>query len=218
VYYIADHLEIGDLMLIKKIPSVIPYYVTGLSWVLYALIFPMYRWLDFLMVIVLSAAVFCVCKKIFPGKEIILEVPHRTGDDELDRIYSQVFQSIKEMRELNGDIKGEGISRQIDQLEIVTKSILDVLEKEPDKANQIRRFLNYYLPTTIKLLTSYKELAAQQNAGENIKGSMAEIENVMETIVEAFKKELDSLFLGKAMDISAEIQVLESMMKSQGFK
>ena len=205
-------------MLIKKIPSVIPYYVTGLSWVLYALIFPMYRWLDFLMVIVLSAAVFCVCKKIFPGKEIILEVPHRTGDDELDRIYSQVFQSIKEMRELNGDIKGEGISRQIDQLEIVTKSILDVLEKEPDKANQIRRFLNYYLPTTIKLLTSYKELAAQQNAGENIKGSMAEIENVMETIVEAFKKELDSLFLGKAMDISAEIQVLESMMKSQGFK
>ena len=76
--------------------------------------------------------------------------------------------------------------------------------------------MNYYLPTTLKLLESYDRMSRQDVEGENITQSMEEIERIMHTIVLAFEKQLDALFQDEAMDISADITVLEGMMAQEG--
>ena len=86
----------------------------------------------------------------------------------------------------------------------------------PQKVGQIRKFMNYYLPTTLKLLDSYDRMSRQDVKGENITQSMTEIERIMQTIVLAFEKQLDALFQDEAMDISTDITVLESMLTQEG--
>ena len=78
--------------------------------------------------------------------------------------------------------------------------------------------MNYYLPTTLKLLNAYKRMGAQGVSGENITGTMEKVERMMGSIVAAFEKLLDSLFGTEAMDISADITVLEQMMAQEGLK
>ena len=81
---------------------------------------------------------------------------------------------------------------------------------------QIRKFMNYYLPTTLKLLDSYALLEAQGIEGENITASKAEIERTMDTLIAGFEKQLDRLFSSQAMDITADVEVLEGMMAQDG--
>lgn len=76
--------------------------------------------------------------------------------------------------------------------------------------------MNYYLPTTLKLLNSYDKLSRQRVKGENIQKTMFEIEGMMETIAGAFEKQLDSLFDDDALDIAADISVMESILKQEG--
>ena len=80
---------------------------------------------------------------------------------------------------------------------------------------QIRKFMDYYLPTTLKLLNAYDRMGAQGVSGENIDATMQRVESMMGTIVTAFEKQLDMLFGSEAMDISADITVLENMMKRE---
>ena len=76
--------------------------------------------------------------------------------------------------------------------------------------------MSYYLPTTIKLLTAYDQMSRQGVSGENITGTMEKVEGMMSSIVQAFEKQLDSLFGDEAMDISTDITVLENMMAREG--
>ena len=109
-----------------------------------------------------------------------------------------------------------GISRRIDELEDLTNRIFESVQRDPSKLPQIRRFMNYYLPTTLKLLEQYSVLQHQNLAQGNVANAMEKIEGMMQTIVLAFSKQLDTLYQKDVMDITAEIQVLEQMMKSQG--
>ena len=90
------------------------------------------------------------------------------------------------------------------------------MKDNPAKLPQIRKFMSYYLPTTIKLLTAYDKMSRQGVSGENITGTMKKVEGMMSTIVRAFEKQLDSLFGDEAMDISTDITVLENMMVREG--
>jgi len=199
-----------------KKPSVIPLYAAGAISLLYAALFPMVRWMDFIIAALVCAAAYFVVRKIFPGKEIVLEVPLKTGDAEADKVLEEGFNALREMRSLNEAIEDPGISAQIGELESISGKIFEVLAKEPENIRKVRVFLDYYLPTTIKLLSSYKELSEQRTEGQTILTTMEKIRNILDRIVQAFKKEHDDLFLGKAIDITAEIGVLEGMIASEG--
>ena len=119
------------------------------------------------------------------------------------------------MRRLNDSIEDETISAQIDHLEEVTSKIIDQVIKEPAKLPQIRRFLDYYLPTTLKLLNAYDRMGAAGVEGANIDGTMGRIDAMMDKVVEAFDKQLDALFADEALDISTDITVLEQMLAQE---
>lgn len=199
--------------------SAAPIYAAAVTWVLYALLFPLYQVGHFLLAAGASAVVALIarlfCRDVTEEVEVP-EEPVTTGNPELDKMIADGEGAIKAMRALNDSIQDEKISGQIDRLEEVSTRIFQYVKDNPAKLPQIRKFMSYYLPTTIKLLTAYDQMSRQGVAGQNITGTMEKVESMMSSIVLAFEKQLDSLFGDEAMDISTDITVLENMMVREG--
>lgn len=151
-----------------------------------------------------------------PAPEPKKEEVKSTGNPELDAVIRQGRQSVKRIQEINDDIPDFKISAQLKQIEILTAAVIDQVEKKEEKLKQVRQFMNYYLPTTIKLLEQYVQLQNVGLKGENISTAMQQIEEMLDKVIVAFQKQLDSLFERDVVDITADIQVMEQMMASQG--
>lgn len=123
---------------------------------------------------------------------------------------------IQHIHECNEKIQGQEISAKLDRLEVVITRIFREAEKNPDAADELKKMMSYYLPTTKKLLDAYCELDEQPIAGQNIGNTKKEIENALDTINTAFENLLDSFFEEKAWDISSDITVLHTMLAQEG--
>lgn len=131
----------------------------------------------------------------------------RTGDE-----------YIRTIREANDDIPGEVISEKLDRLEQVVRRIFESVKKHPEQKKEMDKFMDYYMPTTLKLVNAYHEFDALEVKGENITNAMQEIENTLDTISRAFEKLLDDLFQDAAFDVSTDISVLQMMLAREGYK
>lgn len=203
----------------KKIvhKSAIPLYAAAVTWLLYALLFPLYRLPHFLLAAV-AAAVVGVVARLFcrDTVEEVPEEPETTGNEELDKMIADGKKAIAEMKRLDDNIADPAISAQIVRLQQLAGKIFAQVEQNPEKLPQIRKFMNYYLPTTLKILNAYDRMGEQGVSGENITSTMQKVEGMMSTIITAFEKQLDSLFGSEAMDISTDMVVLENMMAREG--
>lgn len=123
---------------------------------------------------------------------------------------------IKQIREINDALPEEEISNKLYRLENIVSQILEHIENNPRKLPEVNKFTNHYLPITLKLVTSYKELNDQPVQGENIKNAKSEIEKSIDFINTAFEKLLDDLFEEVALDISTDISVLETLFTQEG--
>ena len=201
--------------IVKK--SAIPLYAVAVTWVLYALLVPLYRLPHFLLAIAATAVVGIVarlfCKDVV---EEVEEEPVSTGNEELDKMLAEGKAAIEEMKALDAAIANETISAQIVRLQILAQRIFDHVESHPEKLGDIRRFMNYYLPTTLKVLRAYDTLEDQGVEGENITSTMTRVERMMSTILLAFEKQLDNLFSAEALDISTDMVVMEQMLAREG--
>ena len=123
---------------------------------------------------------------------------------------------LRQIRELNDAIENGPVSERIDRIGELTASIFRVVREKPERAEEVRKFMNYYLPTTLKLLKSYSLMEKQSYQGENIVASRKKIEDVLDTLVHAFEQQQDRLFRTEALDVASDISVLETMMTSDG--
>lgn len=123
---------------------------------------------------------------------------------------------ILEIKEANIKIPGEEISLKLERLEEITGKIFDYVEIHPEKFAEIKKFTEYFLPTTLKLVDAYRRLDYQSIQGVNISQAKKEIEETMDTINLAFENLLDDLFRDLAMDVSTDISVLETMFAQEG--
>ena len=136
---------------------------------------------------------------------------------EVRQILSRGTAYLRHVREVNDVIPDtDEMSNKLYRLEEIMHRIFEQVEKQPTSASGLRRFMDYYLPTTEKLLDAYVELDRQPNVGDNITKTKHEIEDAMDTINDAFEKLLDSLFEDVAWDISSDISVMKTMMKQDG--
>ena len=195
-------------------PSALPILGIGAVWLLYGLLLPLYRPWHLLIPAVLSVLVFFVLRHFFPGREITVRV--RTGDEQLDELLEQADAALTRLRAVRADLSEPALAAKLDEIVLLAGRILEHVAQNPDKLPQIRRFLNYYLPTTTRLLEQYRVLHAQGLREGSVDEAMDRVEGLLDTIVLAFRHQLDALFEREAMDISAEIQVLEQLMKAQG--
>lgn len=123
---------------------------------------------------------------------------------------------LDELRRVNDAIPDEEMSDKISRLEAVSTKIFEQAKADPEKLPQMRKFMDYYLPTSLKLLNTYAELDKQGVEGENITESKHRIERTMDTLVKAFETQLDKLFASDALDVSTDIDVMENMLRADG--
>ena len=134
---------------------------------------------------------------------------------EVQKIVQAGDEYVRRIKAANDAIPGEVISAKISRMELLVDRIFDRVEQNPDSVNDMRRMMDYYLPTTMKLLEAYEELDAQPVQGENIISSKKEIEDTIDTLNIAFEKLLDSLFQDTAWDVSSDISVLHTMLAQE---
>lgn len=207
----------------KTRKSTVPYYAAAAVWVAWAALRDLYKPGQFAFVAVLSAGVFLLLRAVCKDEVIETVVPDPpketekpTGNAELDKMISDGQKAIAEMKRLDDAIEDEKISQDIRRLETVSQQIFDNVKADPSKLPQIRQFMDYYLPTTLKLLNAYDRMDSTGVAGDNITGTKEKVEKMMDTIVTAFEKQLDGLFGEYAMDISTDIAVMENLLAREG--
>ena len=220
----------------QKKKSVLPIYFVGIVWLLWALFGSLYRPTHYIMAALVSLAAYYLGKILFPDRGYEVQdsqsaaqtgaepeqpkaeqaAPKSTGNPEIDALITERDRAISEMRRLNDAIQDPVISAQISHLENTTGSIIGAVVDKPSKLPQLRKFMNYYLPTTLKLLNAYDRMDATGVSGANIDGTKGKIEDMMDTICKAFDKQLDSLYGEEALDISTDITVLENMLAQEG--
>ena len=205
---------------------VAPFYAVAVLWLAYALLFPLYRPMHFILLALASAVTLAAVNALCKGaaaddgekkaeKEEKKEEAS-TGNAELDKMLKDGKLAIEEMKRLDAAIEDAAISADIVRLEQVSGKIFEAVKADPKKLPQIRRFMDYYLPTTLKLLNAYDRASGTGISGENVDATITKVEGMMKTIVTAFEKQLDSLYGSEALDISTDITVLETMMAREG--
>ena len=123
---------------------------------------------------------------------------------------------LRQLREVNDAIPDPVMSQKISRLEEVSGRIFALAQKDPDKKAQLQKFMNYYLPTALKLLNTYASLSRQAVEGTNITEAKHSIEHSMDLLVTAFENQLDKLFQSDALDVTTDIAALEGMLNMDG--
>ena len=216
------------MKMVRK-PGVAKYIVTGAACLMYSFSWPLYEPQHFLIFLGVGLTTFLVSSLIFKGKKTFIPVEpepikaaepekvSKTGNLEIDKIVEEGNDYMLKLRRANDAIPDEKLSDSLYRMEKASSDIFKFIIDNPGKAPQIRTFMNYYLPTTLKLLASYQRMSKLAVKGENVTSTMFEIEGMMHTVADAFEKQLDTLFSDEAMDVSADITVFESMLKQEGF-
>ena len=145
------------------------------------------------------------------------EASEKTSEKKQEtKVEDRYDEILKEIRKLDDDIENEPVSERIRAIEDITRKIFALVREHPEKESEIKTFMSYYLPTTLKLLRSYSLFERQGIKGENIDSTLSDIERILDTLVSGFSGQLDRMFKSDALDISADIEVLESMMSRDG--
>ncbi len=210
---------------------VAPFYAVAALWLLGGLFLPLYSKTAIVLMALASAAVFLAVGRLCRGAEARpagaekkeeAKAPEKpkeepsTGNAELDKAIKDGKLALSEMKRLDDNIADPGVSADIVRLGQVSEKIFQAVRDDPEKLPQIRQFMNYYLPTTLKLLNTYDRMSGAGVSGENINGTKTKVEDMLKTIVRAFEKQLDALYGSDALDISTDIQVMETLLAREG--
>ena len=211
----------------RKNSSVAPIYTVAAVFLIYSFMWPIYNIGRLIAAAVLAFVGFMAVRALTSGKaakagEETPEAEPKAQKAE-DKKYSPEVQAIidegkraqSELGRLYASIPDVEVKHKIrDIMEVSDKIIEDAID-DPSDVPQIKKFLDYYLPTTIKLLNAYDRMGAQGIEGEHISGTMKSISEMLDTAIEAYHKLLDSLFANQALDVETDIEVMNTLLKRE---
>ena len=142
--------------------------------------------------------------------------PQKSYGPEIDPILQEGNRALSEMGRIYMSVQDVEVRKKINELMRITDKITQDAIHDPSDIPQIKKFMNYYLPTTIKLLNAYDRMSAQGIEGENLDKSMKSISEMLDQAIVAYKKRLDSLFENQALDIETDIEVRNQMLAREG--
>ena len=207
----------------KKRGAVSPIYAFAAVWFVMSVVNPLYSVKRIVITAVLSLLAAILVKSVSKTGESEAEQepeaepePEHKYSPEVEAIINEGKKAQSELGRLYASIGNPEIKRKIRDIMEVSDKIVQDAKDDPSDVPQIKKFLDYYLPTTIKLLNAYDRMGAQGIEGENISGTMSSIEEMLDTAIAAYKKLLDSLFADQAMDIETDIQVMNTLLKREG--
>ena len=206
----------------KKIsPYAASFLAMGVVVVLYMLIFGLTHLSDYLIAAGVMILVGRIAYIMAQGLDVsktapVQQVIPKTGDAAVDSLVEKGQEMLSKIRQENDLIPDAELTGQMDQLEDVANRIFHTVAEQPGKAPQIRRFMDYYLPTTLKMLAGYRKMEERQVAGESAQATRAQIRDAMSVVLKAFDKQLSALYQDDMLDLSTDIDVMEAMLKQDG--
>ncbi|CEP43725.1 5-bromo-4-chloroindolyl phosphate hydrolysis family protein [Paraclostridium sordellii] len=158
------------------------------------------------------------------NQQIAKEIDNEKLNEEIENLEKDEIEStikigrnyIEQIKNIRNELSKEEIAVKLDKLGNISNQILIQVEKNPNKIQEVNKFINHYLPITIKLINSYKDINNQLVQGENIENAKIEIEKSIDLINSAFENLLDDLFEDVVLDISTDISVLKTLFKQEG--
>jgi hypothetical protein len=190
----------------------------GGSALLYSLLFPLYRVGHFAIAGGLALLLGRVAYIMFSGLDTSQTAPSMedtplTGNEAVDKLIARGNDMLAQIRREDELIPDPQLSAQIVQMEQIAGRIFMTVIEQPAKAPQIRRFMDYYLPTTLKMLAGYRKLTDRGVQGREAQATKERIESAMQVVIGAFEKQLETLHRNDMLDITTDIDVLETMLK-----
>ena len=199
--------------------SVVPVYAFTAVWVIYCTVFPLFYTWHYIVLTCVSVLTYLIFSSIFKGTVEYIEIPAepvRTGDELVDALLTEGEAAITEMTGISKEIQDEEIKQKADQIISVTERIFNYLHDDKDTYKRIKKFSEYFLPTTIKLLHSYNKITTGGVVGDNSINTINRIDLALDTVYSSYMNFYDSLFQNQALDIETDISVLETMLKQEG--
>ena len=200
----------------RHVPSALPIFLAAGVWLIFGLFLPMYKLWALILCAVLACGAYFLGKKLFPGRDEEYDAAPDSGNEEVNQQILQGREDMRRLREANVALTDPVITEKLDRMEFAAGKIFETLERNPRQALEVRKFMNYYLPVSVKLLDQYRTLDSTGMGTEHITKSKAAVENSLEMIASAFEKQVDNLYRDTHLDITTDIQVLETMMASEG--
>lgn len=197
---------------------------------LYSALFPLYRVGDYIPCALLAILIGKVVSIMGTGLDVsthnreddaakarqVEELP-LSGDEDADAVIAKGQEMLHQIRAENDAILDEVLSGQMDELERLCVQIFTTVAEKPAKAPQIRKFMNYYLPTTLKVLGSYRTMDQRGVSAEDMTAARSEAVRGMGMVLTACQKQLDNLYKDTILDVSTDIDVMEQMLKRDGY-
>ena len=141
--------------------------------------------------------------------------PEKTGEDDCESVIREGREALRSIRHANDLIPDPALSAQIDSIEQSCSQILTILEQRPTLLPQLRTFLRYYLPTTLKLLDARARLESTANTPK-AREVRARISEALGVIDKAFQRQVEALDEYRFIDLESEMDVLRDMLRSDG--
>lgn len=148
-----------------------------------------------------------------------IEAPSEHLKEENPKLYQMILQGREctgRIRQMNEQIPGEVISKKLDELENILKNIFNRVSEQPSQMGKMQKFMDYYLPTTLKLVEAYAEFDLVENPSEEILEAKSELEKTLDTINQSFKELYQQMFSEKVFDVTTDAQVLKTMLAKDG--
>ncbi len=140
----------------------------------------------------------------------------KTGNPDVDTVLEKGQETIRQIREENLKIPDALLTDKLAQLEILCGEIFRTVHDKPEKAPQIRKFMEYYLPTTLKIVRTYRVISERGVGGSEIVEARQRIDDALGTVIKGCQKLLSKLYQDDVLDITTDIDVLEQMLKRDG--
>lgn len=135
---------------------------------------------------------------------------------ELSQVLAEGGHYVKEIRRLNDEIFGEDISNQLDKIEEIIASIFELVKRKPEKMSELRKLMQYYLPMTVKVVTTYRDFENERIPSEQLEESKREIRVTLDKVINAFTALREKMLQEDVLDVSTDLDVLEAMMSQEG--
>lgn len=213
-----------------KVPkkSIIPNLLVAVIWIISLFTAPYLSYPKLGITLVVSLIVYIIAKSKFPTTYVELseadgkaadEEIKKTGDKIVDEFIDKITNYMGQVHLLNSAIADDEMSSNLYEIEKILGHIAEKIKTEKEKYKRIEKltqFMNYYIPTMVKIVDSYRKMENKTFAGDNIKETKKRISETMPFIRDAFAAEYDSMFKEEMIDITTDIEVLESMLSQEG--
>lgn len=210
----ASGTPVGIRYVTQTVKSALPLWIAAATWLVCALILPFHRIWAVLLTALLSAGAALLAKRLLPEESRQVAVPFASGNIELDAMVNELdrVRGLIENDRAAVEEKFPEAARKMAGINGTIGLIRDDVASQPEDLRLIRRFMNYYLPVTVKMTDKYVFLSKQDDSA-GVRETRDAAEKALDVIGSAFSKQYDALFANDSLDITTDVKVLEAMIK-----